>query len=174
MSQTSGELPLTNLPGYDSPEKLHLELNTARNMLQTAEHEPLRIGVSFLVWQLEKDPSMAKNLLSIAIGQHVQAIWLAFGEDLGYWIRSIRADDPNAANRNAVKIFVQISTVEQAVQAVKEWKADVIVVQGPRLCHSVIVKILRLNSAIQGMKQEDTVLGTAFHFSHYSLFFWKR
>jgi len=53
-----------------------------------------------------------------------------FGEDLGHWIRFIQARDRNAGNEKAVKIFVQISTVEQAVQAVKEWNVDVIVVQG--------------------------------------------
>jgi len=60
----------------------------------------------------------------------VQAIWVSFGEDLGHWIRFIRSRDRNAPNEKAVKIFVQISTVEQAIQAVNEWKADVIVVQG--------------------------------------------
>ena len=105
---------------------------------------------------------MAEKFLSIAIGQRVQAIWLAFGEDLGRWIRFIRTRDQNAGNENAVKIFVQISTVEQAVQAVKEWKTDVIVIQGPQL-NGLVVKISRLNSTFQGMKREGTVLGTAFH-----------
>jgi len=93
----------------------------------------LQIGVGFLVWQLEKDLSKAEKLVSTAVDQHVQAIWLAFGEDLGHWIRFIRARDQNAGNEKAIKIFVQISTVEQAVQAMQEWKADVIVVQGPQL-----------------------------------------
>lgn len=127
-------LSLTHLQGYeDSSEKLNLELSIARKVLQAAEQEPLQIGVSFLVWQLEKDPSMGAELLSIAISQYVQAIWVSFGEDLGHWIRFIRSRDRNAPNEKAVKIFVQISTVEQAIQAVNEWKADVIVVQGPQM-----------------------------------------
>lgn len=126
------------LLGNEGPENLRLELNIARSLLQAAEHEPLRIGVGFLVWRLEKDPSVAEKLVSIVIGQHVQAIWLAFGEDLGQWIRFIRAHDPNAGNEKAIKIFVQISTVEQAVQAIQEWKADVIVVQGPQLNELIV------------------------------------
>lgn len=77
-----------------------------------------------MVWQLEQDPSKAEQLLSIVIDHRVQAIWLAFGEDIGRWISYIRNKG------NDIKIFVQISTVEQALQAVKEWKADVVVIQG--------------------------------------------
>ena len=104
---------------------------------------------------------MAHKLLSIAVGQRVQAIWLSFGEDLGHWIRLIRARDRNAPS--AIKVFVQISTVEQAVQAVREWKADVIVIQGPQL-NDLVVEVQGLRPILQGMKQEDTALVTAFHF----------
>ena len=104
------------------------ELSIARGLLQTSDHIALQIGVGFLVWQLEQDPSKAEQFLSIAIDHCVQAVWLAFGADLGRWISYIRSNDRKTGN--AIKIFVQISTVEQALRAVNEWKADVIVIQG--------------------------------------------
>jgi len=99
-------------------------------MLQAATRDTLKIGVGFLVWQLEKDSSLSEQLVSIAIDHRVQAIWLAFGEDIGSWIKRIRSLERDDGTESSVKIFVQVSTVEQALQAVNEWKADVIVVQG--------------------------------------------
>ena len=116
--------------GYDAPHQLKRQLSIARDMLQAENHDTLKIGVGFLVWQLEKDPSLSEQLVSIAIDHHVQAIWLAFGEDIGSWIKRIRSPERHDAAESSVKVFVQVSTVEQALQAVNEWKADVIVVQG--------------------------------------------
>lgn len=104
------------------------ELSIARGLLQTVDHNTLQIGVGFLVWRLERDPVTAEQLISIAIDHCVQAVWLAFGADLGRWISYIRSRARKTGN--AIKIFVQISTVDQALQAVNEWKADVIVIQG--------------------------------------------
>ncbi|SRR6266511_2550503 len=116
--------------GFDAPHQLKRELSIARDMLQTTYNDTLKIGVGFLVWQLEKDPSLSEQLISIAIDHRVQAIWLAFGENIASWIKRIRSLDRYDGTESSVKVFVQISTVEQAHQAVNEWKADVIVVQG--------------------------------------------
>ncbi|CAA7269276.1 unnamed protein product [Cyclocybe aegerita] len=117
--------------GYEPPDSLTRELGIARQLLQhTDDDAPLPIGVGFLAWQLEKSPDRAEQLLSIVLEHRVQAVWLAFGQDLGRWADYVRNHDKNAGSAKAVKIFVQLSTVEQAHWAIKECKADVIVAQG--------------------------------------------
>lgn len=106
------------------------ELFTARNLLQTDQKGVLPIGVGFLAWQLEKNPTKAEQLLSIALDNRVQAIWLAFGEDLGRWVKYVRQHGQNASGQDSVKVFVQISTVEETLFALDDLKADVIVAQG--------------------------------------------
>ncbi|KIM44902.1 hypothetical protein M413DRAFT_17801 [Hebeloma cylindrosporum] len=116
--------------GYDSADFFKKEISIARNALHTAEDQTLRVGVGFLVWLLEKSPSKAEELISIALENRVQAVWLSFGEDIGRWVRYIREHDPRAGSKDAVKIFIQLSTVQELKVAITEWKADVIVVQG--------------------------------------------
>ncbi|KAF9561483.1 2-nitropropane dioxygenase [Agrocybe pediades] len=118
--------------GYDSVDKLKHEINVARDLLRKDGDlsTVLPIGVGFLVWQLEKSPEAGEQLLLTALENHVQAIWLSFGADLGRWINFIREHDPRADSSDAVKIFVQTSIVEEAVSAIQSWKVDVIVAQG--------------------------------------------
>ena len=63
----------------------------------------------------------------MALDNKVQAVWLSFGERIADWIAYIREKEPKPG---ATKIFVQVSTVEQALTASKDWKADVVVAQG--------------------------------------------
>ena len=100
--------------------------------MHTEEDQTLRVGVGFLVWLLEKNPSKAKELISIALDNRVQAVWFSFGEDIGRWVRYIREHDPRAGSKDAVKIFIQLSTVQELKVAITEWNADVISVQGLR------------------------------------------
>ncbi|KAF8199173.1 2-nitropropane dioxygenase [Pholiota molesta] len=116
--------------GYDAPDWLRKEISLARQLLHTSAQDTVRIGVGFLCWLLDKSPSKGKELLDIALASRVQAIWLSFGEDIGAWVNYVREHDPRAGSADAVMIFVQISTVAQALAALKEWKADVIVAQG--------------------------------------------
>ena len=73
-----------------------------------------------------------KRLVDIVIENNVQAIWLAFGNDLLHWVEYIRASPANArANRGRKPlIFLQVTSVEEALLAANEWKVDVIVAQG--------------------------------------------
>jgi hypothetical protein len=119
--------------GYDAPDWLRKEISLARELLHTSAQDTVRIGVGFLCWLLDKSPSEGKELLDIALASRVQAIWLSFGEDIGAWVNYVREHDPRAGSADAVMIFVQISTVAQALAALKEWKADVIVAQGSEL-----------------------------------------
>jgi len=116
--------------GYDSIEGFRRELKTARALLQVDEESTLAIGVGFLAWQLDKQQPNALESIHIALEHHVKAIWLSYGEDLEKWIKYVREHDPRAGTENAVKIFVQISSVEDALIAANHWKVDVIVAQG--------------------------------------------
>ena len=100
--------------------------------MHAEEDQTLRVGVGFLVWLLEKNPSKAEELISIALENRVQAVWLSFGEDIGRWVKYIREHDARAGSKDAVKIFIQLSTVQELKVAITEWNADVIVVQGLR------------------------------------------
>jgi len=116
--------------GYGSIEAFQHEIKMARTLLQVDEETTLAIGVGFLAWQLDKQQFNALECISLALENHVKAIWLSYGEDLGKWIKYVREHDPRAGTENAVKIFVQISSVEHALMAINDWKVDVIVVQG--------------------------------------------
>lgn len=116
--------------GYGSIEAFQRELKTARILLQVDEESTLAIGVGFLAWQLDKRQFNVLECMHIALESHVKAIWLSYGEDLGKWVKYVREHDPRAGTENAVKIFVQISLVEDALMAINDWKVDVIVVQG--------------------------------------------
>jgi len=116
--------------GYDSADSLKKEVAIARNILHTEQDQTLRVGVGFLVWLLEKDPSKAEELISIALENRVQAVWFSFGEDIGRWVKFVREHDPRAGTKDASKIFIQLSTVQELKVAITEWNADVIVVQG--------------------------------------------
>ncbi|GLB43445.1 putative nitronate monooxygenase [Lyophyllum shimeji] len=113
--------------GYQSLEKLKSEVDTARSILQVDSHAPLPIGIGYLGWRLERPNTPAKELLSLALDNNVQAVWFSFGLELQRWIKFIR---DNELKQGATKIFVQVSSVEEALVAAHDWKVDVIVAQG--------------------------------------------
>ncbi|KAJ7453919.1 2-nitropropane dioxygenase [Mycena galericulata] len=115
--------------GYGaSPDEFKRQLSLARAAFQTSPPSPAPFGVGYLAWQLEKPKSPVVELLSIALEHNVKAVWFAFGEDLGRWIRFVREHDARAGKKTI--IFVQISTVKEALVAANEWKVDCIVAQG--------------------------------------------
>ena len=71
-----------------------------------------------------------KQLIDVALENGVQAIWLAFGTDLHRWVQYIRNSKASALPAHKPLIFVQVTSVEEALQAANDWKVDVIVVQG--------------------------------------------
>ena len=103
--------------------------------MRTEQDQTLRVGVGFIVWLLEKDPAKGEELISIALESGVQAVWFSFGEDIGRWVKYVRERDLRAGTKDAVKVFIQLSTVQELKVAITEWDADVIVVQG--LCHDL-------------------------------------
>ncbi|KAF8449119.1 2-nitropropane dioxygenase [Boletus edulis BED1] len=116
--------------GYRSADSLTSELSLARGLLHLNPSDPLPIGVGYLAWQLEKPTANPEALLSAALDNHVQAIWLAFGNDIKEWIKFIRNYDAQHKRPRPTTIFVPVSSVEEALVASDEWKVDVLVAQG--------------------------------------------
>lgn len=116
--------------GYKTAESLIGELSLAREILQLTPSDPLPIGVGYLGWQLEQPTANPQVVLSVALDNHVHAIWLAFGNDLERWIDFIRNYNADHKCVRQTTIFVQVSSVEEALVAANEWKVDVLVAQG--------------------------------------------
>ncbi|KAG6812825.1 hypothetical protein H0H92_016094 [Tricholoma furcatifolium] len=114
--------------GYQSLQQLRSEVDTARELLKADLQSTLPIGIGYLGWRLERlAKSDAHSLLSIALENNVQAVWLSFGAQLQSWIRFIRDSEPKPG---ATKIVVQINSLQEALIAANDWKVDVIVAQG--------------------------------------------
>ncbi|KAJ6591807.1 2-nitropropane dioxygenase [Mycena vulgaris] len=117
--------------GYGtSSDEFKQQLSLARSAFHTPRTAQFPVGVGYLAWQLEKPNSPLVDLLPIALEHNVQAVWFAFGENLGRWIQLVRDHDRRLGKDQKTLIFVQISTVKEALVAVNEWKADCIVAQG--------------------------------------------
>ncbi|KDQ17179.1 hypothetical protein BOTBODRAFT_42895 [Botryobasidium botryosum FD-172 SS1] len=117
--------------GYEDVSKLRNELALARTILKTPSPSPLKIGVGFLVWTLEKNPQ-AMELVTAALDERVKAVWLFAGNDLYRWVEFVRKYDAERgilADEERTLILVQVNSVEEALKAV-EMKVDVISVQG--------------------------------------------
>ncbi|KIK60313.1 hypothetical protein GYMLUDRAFT_43610 [Collybiopsis luxurians FD-317 M1] len=123
---------VTNGGGLGFLAHVHMsELPLARSLLESkvTESDTLPIGVGYLAWMLDKLPAKeAESVLNTALASNVQAHWFAFGNDLGRWIRYVRENAPQG--KKTPLIFVLINSVEEAVRAVEDFKADVIVAQG--------------------------------------------
>jgi nitronate monooxygenase len=70
------------------------------------------------------------ELLSIALNSNVKAIWFAFGNEMSRWVEYVRDHDRKSGNKFNTVVFAQISSPEQALVAINDWKVDVIVAQG--------------------------------------------
>ncbi|KDQ26931.1 hypothetical protein PLEOSDRAFT_1066212 [Pleurotus ostreatus PC15] len=116
--------------GYDTPHKFGHELALARAALQIPAATRLPLGVGFLCWQLEKPDSPASKLLSIALENGVQAVWFSFGTQLGRWVQYVRDYDQRVGSTQRTLVFAQVSSEQDILAAVNDWKVDVLVVQG--------------------------------------------
>ncbi|KAJ3888773.1 2-nitropropane dioxygenase [Lentinula edodes] len=117
-----------HISGYQPAETLISELSLARSLLETKSSTGiLPVGVGYLGWLLDKmPPEESETLLIAALRANVQALWFAFGCDLGKWIQYVRDKSPE----RCPLIFVQVNSLDEAVHAVENLKADVIVAQG--------------------------------------------
>lgn len=116
------------MAGYITAEQIQEEIDVARRTLGIDSQSPLPIGVGFLCWKLELDAVRGERKLKTALDNHVVAVWFSFGENLPKWIQFVR--DHDRANGAQTIIFVQVSSVGDALVAIHDWKVDVIVAQG--------------------------------------------
>jgi len=79
---------------------------------------------------MDAKPDNAAKILTMCIQAQVKAMWFSFGDNLGRWIEYVRRYEKANAVASRTLIFVQVSSVAEAVTAFREWKVDVIVAQG--------------------------------------------
>lgn len=109
--------------------RIQEELSLARAQLLLSDADPLPIGVGYLAWQLDKDPA-GVGMLDVSLLNRVQAIWLAFGNNIGRWVDYIRSYDASSGREQKTLIFAQVSSAKEALVAIQDWKVDVLVAQG--------------------------------------------
>ncbi|CAL1714883.1 unnamed protein product [Somion occarium] len=114
--------------GYSSAKALRHEISMARSILRVEASSTLPIGVGYLAWKLEEPGNPAPDMLNAALENGVQAIWLAFGREIGKWVKYIRQYDGTSGRKTIV--FIQVNCLEEAQAAYKDWGADVLVAQG--------------------------------------------
>ncbi|KAI0731234.1 2-nitropropane dioxygenase [Earliella scabrosa] len=115
---------------FTSPEELREDLALLRKSFPDLGDRPLPIGVGLIGWMLDANEELAKQKIDALLEANVQAFWLAFGNDLHRWIQYARTSPANTRSPYKPLIFVQVTSVEEALRAANEWKADVIVAQG--------------------------------------------
>ncbi|KAI0763768.1 2-nitropropane dioxygenase [Trametes elegans] len=113
-----------------SPATLREELSAARAEIPGLGNKLLPFGCGFIGWMMDAKEAEYTQLLDVALESGARAIWLSFGNNLNRWIQHIRASPASARASEKPLVFVQVTSVEEAVSAANEWKADVIVVQG--------------------------------------------
>ncbi|KAG7442056.1 2-nitropropane dioxygenase [Guyanagaster necrorhizus] len=114
--------------GNSSPEQLVEALHTIRANLGLQPDVSLPVGVGFITWILEKNDVSADPRLTSVLEERVQAVWFAFGKDIGKYVRQVREHDSKRDHKT--KVFVLVNSVEEASQAANEWRVDALVVQG--------------------------------------------
>lgn len=114
--------------GFSSSEQLKQELREIRSILQTPEMDSVPVGVGLLGWILDYTETSEDPRIRAVLDEMPQAIWLAFGEDLGKYVAQIRAYDTKRDRKTV--IFVVANSLEAALRAKKQWEVDVIVAQG--------------------------------------------
>jgi nitronate monooxygenase len=97
--------------------------------LKADAQSPLPIGIGYLGWVLDQldGQETAEDFLSVALEYNVEAVWFGHGVDMNKWTQYIRDNDRSPG---ATKIFVQVTSVEDALVVINDWKVDVVVAQG--------------------------------------------
>ncbi|KAI0080167.1 NPD-domain-containing protein [Panus rudis PR-1116 ss-1] len=116
--------------GYGGPQVIRQELSDVRALLEIPAADPLPVGVAYFGWKFEEPGHPVEDMLNAALEARVRAIWLSFGRDLGRWVEHTRRRVRDAGLIDNTLIFVLVNSLDEAMLAINEWKADVIVAQG--------------------------------------------
>jgi len=119
--------------GYSFYKNLPKELEIAKQQLSISDEggkKVLQIGVGFITFEIVTASAKSKSetgskwpLVDIALENKVKAVWFSFG-DASELIHYVRTKSPGTI------IFAQVTTAEEAIKAVREWKVDIVVLQG--------------------------------------------
>ncbi|KAI0349637.1 NPD-domain-containing protein [Trametes cingulata] len=115
---------------FATPVSLRQDLALTRESFPDLGDKPLPIGVGFIGWLLDANEEQSRQLIDVALENNVQAIWLAFGVDLYRWLHYIRTSPANSRSAHKPLIFIQATSLQEALVAVNDWKVDVIIAQG--------------------------------------------
>ena len=136
------------------------ELQTSKKLLKVeATDGILPVGVGFLLWAGDK---LLQDALPI-LERHVPAaVWLFADEhpdQLATWTKECRR-----VTSNKTKIWVQVGTVADALQATKTCRPDVLVVQGSdagghglEKCAGLITLLPEVDDTISSYCQENSI-----------------
>ncbi|KAI0825948.1 2-nitropropane dioxygenase, partial [Irpex lacteus] len=114
--------------GFDSSETIKANLNSIRKTLNVPADAPVPAGVGFLGWITDMTEASEDPRLPAVLAEKIQAVWFAFGNDLGKHIKTVQ--DYDAKRTHKTKIFVIVNSLDEAKRAANEWKVDALVVQG--------------------------------------------
>ena len=106
------------------------DVQAIRTSLSIKAGERVPIGIGFLGWILDITEISDSPRLPAYLDELPEAIWFAFGVDLGKYVDAVRRHESGRDHKTT--IFVMVNSVQEAVVAANEWKVDVIVVQGAR------------------------------------------
>lgn len=115
--------------GFETAQQIKQYVQIVREELGTPPHQPVQFGIGFIGWILDTTEVSDQPCLPAFLEELPTAIWFAFGNDLGKYVRRVR--EYESTRQHKTKVFVMVHSVEQALVAANEWKVDVIVVQGP-------------------------------------------
>ena len=113
---------------FDTPEQIRTSLQDLRKRLSIPSDAPIPIGVGLVGWVLDKTEVTEEPMIPAVLAERPKAVWFAFGNDLGQYVRQVRAYD--ATRDHKTLVFVCVNTTEEAKIAAEDWKVDVLVAQG--------------------------------------------
>ncbi|KAH9830262.1 uncharacterized protein C8Q71DRAFT_727517 [Rhodofomes roseus] len=112
--------------GAEPAPKIAQAIDEARALLSPELQRV--VGMGFVGWVLDKLNTDADPRFQAALDKAPSAIFLAYGPDLNKYVTQVRAFDASSGRKTFV--FVTVNTVQEAVRAANDWKADVLVAQG--------------------------------------------
>lgn len=91
------------------------------------------MGLGLIGWLLDMTEISEDPRIPAVLDELPKAIYFAFGEDLGKFVKTVRDYEANRGHKTLV--IVCVNTVEEAIRAVNEWNVDALVAQGQRILY---------------------------------------
>ncbi|KAI0747249.1 2-nitropropane dioxygenase [Daedaleopsis nitida] len=115
---------------FMSPDDVREQIAAVRKSIPDLGDKPLPIGIGLIGWLLDANVDAAEQMIDTILESDVQALWFAFGDHIQRWIQYARTSRARTNLSRQPLIFIQVTSIDEALLAVQEWKADVIIAQG--------------------------------------------